>query len=166
MNITLASSTTFRQTITRTALRKPAGVRYNSSSTDKKAQDALADAQKAAGKAWENVSQFLRPAGQKLGNLLGGYKEPLVYNFSVAREVVKRIYIGEALQPPSLSRFAEAYRQIWSNAIQAAYWRGLVQSGRVTQFGIYGLQAYGIFKIGEILGRRHIIGYPVPVQHN
>lgn len=108
---------------------------------------------------------------------LVGYKEPLVYNFSVAREVVKRIYVGEALHPPSLSQFAEVYRQLWSNATQVAYWRGLIQNGQVAQVGIYGLQAYGIFKvrsltlrrlniliycikIGEIIGRRHVIGYP------
>ncbi|KAJ3575114.1 hypothetical protein NP233_g1310 [Leucocoprinus birnbaumii] len=166
MNVALASSAALRRSVARTVLRKPTGVRYNSSATEKKAQDALAGAQKASGKAWESISKFLGPAGQKLGNLLGGYKEPLVYNFSVAREVVKRIYVGEGLQPPSLSQFAEAYRQIWSNATQVAYWRGIVQSGQVTRVGIYGLQAYGIYKVGEMLGRRHIIGYPVPMEHH
>ncbi|KAF5354898.1 hypothetical protein D9756_005301 [Leucocoprinus leucothites] len=166
MNVALASSAAVRRSAARTLLRKPVGARYNSSPAEKKAQDALAGAQKAAGKAWESVSKFLGPAGQKLGNLLGSYKEPLVYNFSVAREVAKRIYVGEALQPPSLSQFAETYRQIWSNATQVAYWRGIVQSGQVAQVGIYGLQAYGIFKIGEMLGRRKMIGYPVPVGHH
>lgn len=70
-----------------------------------------------------------------------------MYNFSVAREVAKRIYVGEGLQPPSLSQFSEVYRQILSNSTQAAYWRSLVQGGQVAQVGIYGLQAYGVFKV-------------------
>ncbi|KAF9445449.1 hypothetical protein P691DRAFT_777557 [Macrolepiota fuliginosa MF-IS2] len=161
MHAVQASSAVLRRSIARSAVRKPNSVRFNSTSTEKKAQDTLGNAQKTAGKAWDSLVQFLGPAGQKIGNLLGGYKEPLVYNFSVAREVAKRIYVGEGLQPPSLSQFSEAYRQLWSNATQVAYWRGLVQSGQVAQVGIYGLQAYGIYKIGEILGRRHLIGYPV-----
>jgi hypothetical protein len=70
-----------------------------------------------------------------------------VYNFAVAREVVKRIYVSESLAPPSLSQYAEVYRQVWSNMTNASYWRGLVQNGQVVQVGIYGLQAYGIFKV-------------------
>lgn len=76
-----------------------------------------------------------------------GYKEPLVYNFTVAREVVKRIYVSEALAPPSLSQYAEVYRQIWSNVTSPSYWRSLSQNGQIAQVGIYGLQAYGIFKV-------------------
>jgi len=71
----------------------------------------------------------------------------LVYNFSVIREVAKRVYHGEALQPPSLSQFTEAYCQIWNNVTQASYWRGIVQNRQVFQLGFYGLQAYGIFTV-------------------
>lgn len=72
MNVALASSAVLRRSIARSALRRPNGARFNSTSTEKKAQEALAGAQKAAGKAWESVVQFLGPAGQKIGNLLGG----------------------------------------------------------------------------------------------
>ena len=37
----------------------------------KKAQDALATAQKQAGQFWESAKKFLEPAGQRLGGLLG-----------------------------------------------------------------------------------------------
>lgn len=168
MNVALASSSAaLRRSAARSAFRRPNGTRFNSTSTEKKAQDALAGAQKTAVKGWEKLVQFLGPAGQKLGNLLGGvcfhpcdfkrlltfwvlvvgYKEPLVYNFTVAREVVKRIYVSEALSPPAFSQYAEVYRQIWSNVIHASYWRGLTQNGQFAQVGIYGLQAYGIFKV-------------------
>ncbi|KAF7768380.1 hypothetical protein Agabi119p4_7623 [Agaricus bisporus var. burnettii] len=161
MNVALASSSAaLRRSAARSAFRRPNGARFNSTSTEKKAQDALAGAQKTAVKGWEKLVQFLGPAGQKLGNLLGGYKEPLVYNFTVAREVVKRIYVSEALSPPAFSQYAEVYRQIWSNVTHASYWRGLTQNGQFAQVGIYGLQAYGIFKIGEIIGRRQLVGYP------
>jgi F-type H+-transporting ATPase subunit g len=39
--------------------------------TQKKAQDALASAQKNAGKFWESAKKFLAPAGEKAGQMLG-----------------------------------------------------------------------------------------------
>jgi F-type H+-transporting ATPase subunit g len=73
MNVALASSSAaFRRSAARSVLRRPNGARFNSTSSEKKAQDALAGAQKTALKTWERLAQFLGPAGEKLGNLLGG----------------------------------------------------------------------------------------------
>lgn len=109
------------------------------------------------------------------------YKQPLLYNLAVTREVLKQIYIAESLQPPSLAAVRSAYETIWTRAINPAYWRGIAQSGEIVKVGIYGVEAYTIFKvrtlhapcsletmhssvslytqIGEILGRRSLIGY-------
>jgi len=71
MNVALASSTSLRKLVVRAVLRKSSGLRHSSSSAEKKGQDAFSEAQKAAGKAWENVSRVLGPTGQRIGNLLG-----------------------------------------------------------------------------------------------
>lgn len=39
------------------------------------------------------------------------------------------------------------------------YWKKLVESGEWKKYAIYAAEAYGIFKIGEMIGRRHIVGY-------
>lgn len=35
----------------------------------------------------------------------------------------------------------------------------MIQSGEWKKYGIYAIEAYGIMKIGEMIGRRHIVGY-------
>ncbi|TEB31714.1 hypothetical protein FA13DRAFT_1732596 [Coprinellus micaceus] len=98
--------------------------------------------------------------------MLGSYKSPLVYNLSVAREVLKQIYHAERLAPPNFAAVREAYAQIWTSVSSPAALRSFASSGQVAQVGVYGLQAYGVFKIGEIIGRRSLIGYDVPVAHH
>ncbi|KAF5332343.1 hypothetical protein D9758_017447 [Tetrapyrgos nigripes] len=46
-------------------------------------------------------------------------------------------------------------------AINREYWSGAVRSGEIARIGVYALEAYGIFKIGEIIGRRSLVGYNV-----
>ncbi|KAJ7595349.1 mitochondrial ATP synthase g subunit-domain-containing protein [Mycena floridula] len=128
----------------------------------KKAQDALASASKNAEKLLESSKKYIGPAGDAAGKMLGSYKQPIIYNLSVARELVKQVYHAEALQPPnSVEAIKEAYKVLWSRASNPAYWRGVVNNGEVLKLGIYALEAYGIFKIGEMLGRRSIVGYNI-----
>lgn len=76
------------------------------------------------------------------------YRQPLLYNAAVAREVVKQIYIAENLAPPrSLSTVVDAYRTIWARARDPAYFRSLLSSGEWARLAIYGVEAYGIFKV-------------------
>ncbi|KAI0761562.1 mitochondrial ATP synthase g subunit-domain-containing protein [Trametes elegans] len=134
----------------------------NTEELQKKAQETLASVQKGLGKAFEAGKKFLGPAGEKAGNLLGSYREPLLYNFAVFREVLKQVYVAERLQPPPLSAFSSVYSTLWARARNPQYWRELVRSqGDLTKVGIYAVEAYGIFKIGEIIGRRSLVGYNV-----
>jgi len=79
--------------------------------------------------------------------VLLAYKEPLLYNLAVTREVIKQIYIREGLQPPNLSTIRSAYASLWSQVTSPGLVRNLVQSAEVGRLGVYGLQAYGIFKV-------------------
>ncbi|KAF9542743.1 hypothetical protein CPC08DRAFT_716896 [Agrocybe pediades] len=134
-----------RHSFTRQAFgqqRSLASKRLMSSSTEatqKKAQDALAAAQKNAGKFLDGAKKFLEPLGDK--------------------EVFKQIYVKEGLQPPTLDAFKSAYSPLWSQISNSGLVGNLAKSGEFGRVGVYGLQAYGIFKIGEIIGRRHFVGY-------
>ena len=80
--------------------------------------------------------------------LFVAYREPLLYNFAVAREFLKQVYVAERLQPPtSLSTLQSAYSTLWSRATNPAYWRELVRSGEWAKVGVYAVEAYGIFKV-------------------
>jgi len=126
----------------------------------KKAQEYLASAQKYGAKGLETARKSSGPLGEKAGDLLGAYREPLKYNFAVAREILKQVYVAERLQPPtSLSAIQNAYSTIWARASNPSYWRGVLQSGEWMKLSVYALEAYGIFKIGEIVGRRSLVGY-------
>ncbi|TFK64261.1 hypothetical protein BDN72DRAFT_846741 [Pluteus cervinus] len=161
----LASSrTTLRANRSRfTQQRFSSSTPGSSNSTDaaqKKAQEALASASKNATQLWESArTKVLEPVGQAVGKMLGSYKQPILYNLAVGRELAKLVYRAEGLQPPSLNTIQSVYASIWSSASNVQFWRNSVASGEIARLGVYGLQAYGIFKIGEIVGRRSLIGY-------
>ncbi|KAI0926303.1 hypothetical protein AcW1_008511 [Taiwanofungus camphoratus] len=150
-----------RQTQTRFASTTP-GSSSGASEVQKKAQDVLAATQKRLGEAFEAGKKFMGPVSEKAGSMLGSYRQPIMYNLSVAREFLKQVYVAERLQPPSsLPAMTSVYSTLWARATNPAYWRELVRSGDWAKVSVYAVEAYGIFKIGEIIGRRSLIGYNV-----
>ena len=95
----------------------------------------------------------MRPATHRqreyalFGKITIAYRQPIVYNFQVAREFLKQIYVAERLQPPSLSTVRSVYSTLWANATSPAYLRELVNSGAYLKVGVYAVEAYGIFKV-------------------
>ncbi|KAF8171261.1 mitochondrial ATP synthase g subunit-domain-containing protein, partial [Pholiota molesta] len=87
------------------------------------------------------------------------YKQPLLYNLAVGKELVKQVYVKEGLHPPSFATVREVYADLAHQLRSPGYISGLLRSGEVGRIGVYGLQAYGLFKIGEMVGRRSIVGY-------
>jgi len=144
-------------------LRAPVGKRFASNTTadaQKKAQDVMSGAQKNAQKFLEFAKKYSGSVGDRLGGVLGSYRQPLMYNLSVGRELLKQVYIAERLQPPtSLSTITDAYSTLWARAKNPTYWRDIAQSGEWARVGVYAVEAYTIFKVGEILGRRSLVGY-------
>lgn len=78
---------------------------------------------------------------------------------AVAKEVLKQVYVVEKLAPPSLGQVTQTYANVYSNVQNMGFWRHLVESGEWKRYAIYGVEAYGIFTIGEMIGRRNIVGY-------
>ncbi|KAG6831729.1 hypothetical protein H0H87_004280 [Tephrocybe sp. NHM501043] len=158
-----ALPTTLRHTVLRRAAApNTIRARFASTSTDaaqQKAKDALGSAAQTAGKAWEGAVKFLGPVGERAGNLLGAYRQPILYNLSVTREVLKQIYRTEGLAPPSLNTIQTTYQTIWRQVTNVGYLREIAGNGQLARVGVYAVEAYGIFKIGEIFGRRSLVGY-------
>ncbi|KAF9542090.1 hypothetical protein CPC08DRAFT_700714, partial [Agrocybe pediades] len=74
------------------------------------------------------------------------YKQPLLYNLVVTKEVFKQIYVKEGLQLPILHAFKSAYSSLWSQISNPGLVGNLIKSGEFCRVGVYGVQAYGIFK--------------------
>ena len=193
------------RTLRTTAPRRFASSSSSSAGSDaataaqKKAQDAFGAASAAAQRASTFARSALGPLGERLSGLLGcmfppilplllpqadwrtAYQQPVRYNLSVAREVLKHIYTAERLQPPtSLGAVLGTYGTLWGRARSIQYWRKVVTNGEWARLGVYAVEAYGIFKvsthiknvfrfvdrstgrkIGEIVGRRSLVGYNV-----
>lgn len=89
-----------------------------------------------------------------------------VYYSKVVGEVSKQVYLKEGLQPPSVADFQKVYTQLYKQALEFAFKpkQALsmfknVQKNEVLRFGAYGVQLAGLFSLGEIIGRRKVVGY-------
>ncbi|GAA5829453.1 hypothetical protein JCM11251_005057 [Rhodosporidiobolus azoricus] len=139
----------------RSTLRSSAARQVRQASTESAQQKATQAAQQAQQKA----SQLLGSASQTVGNALGAYKEPVFYNAAVAKEIAKQVYVAEKLAPPSFAQFSYTFRQFFQQGPRLSFWQKLYESGEYKRWLLYAVEAYGIFSIGEMLGRRHIVGY-------
>lgn len=104
-------------------------------------------------------------------------------------EVLKQVYQAQALAPPTgLAQIKAAYQTFYANASNVAWWQSIFANGQWKTLTLYGLEAYGFFKVGEIvsislaalfvtlsgsltqtglvqIGRRHLVGYKVDKHH-
>ncbi|TNY18540.1 mitochondrial ATP synthase g subunit-domain-containing protein [Rhodotorula diobovata] len=139
----------------RSALRTSAPAQVRHASTEgaaHKAQQAAASAQATASKALSGVQS-------RVSGLLGAYREPVVYNAQVAKELAKQVYIAEKMSPPSFAQVSYTFRQFAQSAPNPSFWRQQLSNGAWKKAAIVLVEIYGIFCIGEMVGRRHVVGY-------
>ncbi|GAA5836244.1 hypothetical protein JCM9279_002239 [Rhodotorula babjevae] len=146
----------------RSALR--AQVRHASSSSAANSAQATAEgaahkAQQAAAQAQQSASNAIQGVSNRVSGLLGVYREPVVYNAQVAKELAKQVYVAEKMSPPSFAQVSYTFRQFAQNAPHMSFWSEMYSSGAYKKVLLYAVEAYGIFKIGEMVGRRHVVGY-------
>lgn len=113
-----------------------------------------------------SVADRVKAVGNSLGQVaqraLGKYAEPLVYNAKVVGSLAKQVYIMEKLAPPtSFSVVADAYRKIFASVTSPTWWTHTVPAGDWKKLALYGTEALGFFSIGEIIGKRRIVGYSI-----
>ncbi|BGP23406.1 F-type H+-transporting ATPase subunitg [Rhodotorula toruloides] len=128
-------------------------------------ESAAQKAQSAASGAQAKAQQAIAGVSKSAGNLLGSYKEPVLYNAAVAREFAKQVYVAEQLAPPSFAQFSYTFRHFSKQAPSPSFWRELYKSGEYKRWLLYGVEAYGIFKLGEMIGRKHMVGYKLEDPH-
>lgn len=113
---------------------------------------------------------------------LTAYRAPVTYNLQVTREILKQVYVAERLQIPHWTTFVSEYGLLWSRVRNPAFLRELVRTGGWMKVGVYAIEGYGIFKvcllayavsasgvltgryiwkIGEMIGRRNLVGYNI-----
>ena len=147
------------------------------SNAGEKASETAEAAKSSAASAAQRGSAALSSLGNRVGGLLGcafggiirerdcstdavavhlaAYREPVVNNILVVREMGKQIYIQEKLQPPTNPQaIREAYEEFYHNASSGTWWRSIFESGQWKRIALYAAEAYGIFTIGEMIGRR------------
>lgn len=79
---------------------------------------------------------------------LVAYRQPLIYNAEIARELLKQVYVAERLQPPSsFAAITDAYSVLWGRAKNPQYWRDLLATGEWARVAVYAVEAYTIFKV-------------------
>ncbi|TIC11285.1 Las1-domain-containing protein [Wallemia mellicola] len=110
---------------------------------------------------------ILRRVGGGVEKALGSYKEPVFYNAQVGKELFKQVYQAEKLSPPSsFSQVASTWSNIFAKAAQRQTYVQLFESGQWSKVAVIGLEAYGIFKLGEIIGKRKLVGYGPKAQEH
>lgn len=97
------------------------------------------------------------------GNLL--FTKSIFYG-KVAAEVSKQIYVKEGLKPPSVNEFKTVYNNLYKQALQYSVNPMSVlncvkniKKPEAIKYGSYFVQFLGFYSLGQIIGRRKLIGY-------
>ncbi|AET41632.1 F1F0 ATP synthase subunit g Ecym_8359 [Eremothecium cymbalariae DBVPG len=108
------------------------------------------------------VQLFINSATQRASLF---YSKTLYFG-KVASELTKTVYFKEGLQPPNLSDFELVYWRLYKQFLHAsarpkeslALVRGVTKNDWI-RYGSYGVQFLGLYSLGEVIGRRNVIGY-------
>ncbi|KAK6455489.1 protein associated with mitochondrial ATP synthase [Scheffersomyces xylosifermentans] len=91
-----------------------------------------------------------------------------VYWTKVSAEVTKVVVKNEGLAPPSSAQFQTFYQNAFKFIQSPEQQRAFLEKAAVFRPGkqcavkaaVYGTQLLAFFSVGEIIGRRHVFGYP------
>lgn len=97
-----------------------------------------------------------------------------IYWSKVGAELGKQVYKAEGLAPPSGKQFETVYQQALKFIKSPEQQKKFLQ--QVSEFkpsaqcaakaSIYGIQLAAFFSVGEMIGRRQIVGYPSFGEHH
>ncbi|RIB07800.1 mitochondrial ATP synthase g subunit-domain-containing protein [Gigaspora rosea] len=87
---------------------------------------------------------------------LAEYRKPIIYNALVIKELAKEVYIKEGLRPPTMSEISQVWSNLQSFGLKDLKEIGLRDAARIV---IRSVEVFGFFAIGEMIGRRSLIGY-------
>lgn len=89
-----------------------------------------------------------------------------IYYGKVGAELSKQVYLKEGLQPPSIADFKKVYSQLYKKSLHYAVKPKEVveivktlSKNDALRYGAFAVQIVGFYSIGEVIGRRHLVGY-------
>ena len=75
----------------------------------------------------------------------------------ITKYVAREVYRREHLQPPKLDQWPQARSELYSY-LKWDYIRGMRREDWL-RVGVVGVELVGFFCIGEVVGRRNLVGY-------
>lgn len=91
-------------------------------------------------------------------------QKPIVYNTKVAIEVAKQVYVKEGMAFPTGAQFTQAQQSL-QNTLKISNLKNLSFQD-VAKGSVVLAEIYTFFLIGEIVGRRNLIGYNVKSEES
>lgn len=88
-----------------------------------------------------------------------------MYDAKVAGEIAKQVYTKERMNFPSGQQFSEAQQYVQKDLMNALTWKNITKRD-VAKGAVVAAELYTFFLIGEIVGRRHLIGYKVKEEEH
>lgn len=90
-----------------------------------------------------------------------------VYDAKVAGEIAKQVYTKEGMSFPSGKQFSEAQQYVQKDLLNASTWKNITKRD-VAKGAVVAAEIYTFFLIGEVVGRRNLIGYKIndPEAHH
>ncbi|KAA8905336.1 mitochondrial ATP synthase g subunit-domain-containing protein [Sphaerosporella brunnea] len=142
-----------------------------------KAKEAAGKAVEILSKSGESFAKLAAKTGGRTGKLLKTVQSaipPTIYYSKVAAELAKLVFKGQKMAPPDLAAFKETYKQLLNPANYPNYTRTALQALRegnakdLVFVGVLTAEVIGFFKVGEIIGRRKLVGYrgAAPATHH
>lgn len=105
----------------------------------------------------------------KSSTLIQKISQETIYYGKIGIELSKQVYHKEKLQPPNLDTFKHIYGQFYKDSLH--YWNNpnelylrlnkvkKIEKDDFIKVGAIGVQLVGFYSVGEILGRRKLVGY-------
>ncbi|ODQ47892.1 hypothetical protein PICMEDRAFT_15767 [Pichia membranifaciens NRRL Y-2026] len=111
-----------------------------------------------------------RRSASSLAQTIASFSEKSVYYTKVALELSKSVYVKEGLAPPTVAEVTKVYecalKQADSFAKDPKAFADLVAKNaqgfskdEILRYICYFIQIVGFFSLGEIVGRRNVVGY-------
>lgn len=97
-----------------------------------------------------------------------------VYWAKVGAELGKTVYKAEGMAPPSQAEFKLVYNACLKFVQSPKEQKALLEKiaalkpskELAVKSAVYGVQGLAFFSVGEIIGRRHVFGYPSTGAHH
>ncbi|KAJ1928652.1 ATP synthase subunit G atp20 [Tieghemiomyces parasiticus] len=112
-----------------------------------------------AGVLMSNQASSLAKSAQGLSPKIGGFVDCTTYWAKVTKELAKQVYTKEQLAPPSLAEYQPARKELLK-LFKTENLKNITRQDAV-KATVVAIEVAGFFMIGEIIGRRNLVGYNV-----